>query len=285
MFSATSPDHGSFSSSSMPSWGEVWRSRYSTFRSISDAVSISTGVSARDLYKQVLLHLPRFSRDALSDSLLIRAEAERLAGRLLLKRQSFQAWTSRPAIPYLDKSNLFVCPCDLKIAQDICDRFHYIGSFREAMFHLGLYAPSVDRVPMALVSLSRMDIRNLEWLFGPPAQDSKVLVLSRLFVFDWAPRNTVSFFLARVNTWIKRHMPKVDTLVTYVNPNLGFSGASFLASNWKPLLETGVRYLYLNQNYITYRTFVALSPSLQEHVCSSRYPLDPLKLLKYSIGG
>jgi hypothetical protein len=47
---------------------------------------------------------------------------------------------------------------------------------------------------------------------------------------------------------------KAKMLFTYVNPNLGFTGVSYRASNWSLAgTEDNVVYHYINQDYVTDR--------------------------------
>jgi hypothetical protein len=136
---------------------------------------------------------------------------------------------------------------------------------------------------MALATLSPMDIGNLEPLF--PVEDSRkrCLVLSRLFAFDWAPRNTISFLLGQMSRWAASEAPEVDWLLTYLNPNLGFTGASYQASNWSLILEMAVRYAYLDDDYITFRALMAVPPERRQALRYSQYALQPLKLFRYGL--
>src|SRR5262249_33435035 len=46
----------------------------------------------------------------------------------------------------------------------------------------------------------------------------------------------------------------ITDFVTYVNPNMGFTGSSYLASGWRMLGdEPGTKYRYLDDRYITDR--------------------------------
>jgi hypothetical protein len=82
-------------------------------------------------------------------------------------------------------------------------------------------------------------------------------------------------------------------LLTYINPNLAFTGSSLKASNWVFFgYEKGTRYAYLNKEYITDRELVRyygtanpslLQTELQDRFEVSRVNLDPLQLYAYFI--
>lgn len=81
-------------------------------------------------------------------------------------------------------------------------------------------------------------------------------VVSRVFAFEGAPKNSISYLLSRVARAERRR--GVTDLLTYVNPNMGFTGNSYRASGWRLLgKETGTTYRYLDGRYITDRRLEA----------------------------
>jgi hypothetical protein len=243
--------------------------------------SLKLDIDARGLRKQMLLHLPRFEADRLFDRDTLRSEAVRLGERLASLQEGYRKWSKRPVIPMLEKGKIEVRPCDPAIAQEIYCRFHYIGSCRSALIHIGLFDPLFP-FPFALAALSEMDILELKNLL-PRDQGGDTLVLSRAFAFSWAPRNSISFLLGAVHAWVHENAAGVRDLITYLNPNLGFSGSSYAAANWRPLLETPAQYLYLNDNYISYRTYLTLEEGARSGITRSLYQLEPLRIYAYSV--
>jgi hypothetical protein len=252
-------------------------------RNASRRASFLAHVSERDLYKQLLLHLPRLSVDDLADPQRLATEAERFAMMLLVDRRGFESWADQPKVPLLSKSSASVRACEPEIARKIHERFHYIRSYHPGCIHLALFLQSHPQVPAALASLSSLDIQHLDWLFASPEEKERVLVLTRLFAFDWAPRNSISYLLGHVGKWTKRNLPKVRALLTYINPNLGFTGSSFLAANWHPFLEKTVAYSYFEDTYITYRKLSSLPASALTQVTRSLYELEPLGIFRYEM--
>jgi hypothetical protein len=118
-------------------------------------------------------------------------------------------------------------------------------------------------------------------------------VLSRVFAFDWVPSNTISFLLRRLVGRVRHANENVRVLLTYVNPNLGFTGASYRGSNWsKVAVETGTRYAYLDGDYVTDRELGRifgttdegrLRARLGERLSYSRMPLQPLSIYAYAV--
>ncbi len=268
--------------SEAPAWTTVRTRIEGSLSVVVKEVAFATGVSERDLLKQCWLHLPRFSPNEIDDLQRVRAEGERLAERLRKLRAPFEHWEHQPRIESLEKASLHFALCGDQVARVIHERFHYIGSFREGR-HLGLFPSEGGDVPLALLTVSPMDIRILDRLY-PTAEDRRrVLVVSRLFAFDWAPRNSVSYLMGQTFRWIHAELPFVDTLLTYLNPNLGFTGASYQASNWSKFVEVPARYAYLAGNYITGRTVLGLPVAMRKAVCYSQYELESLNILRYAL--
>ncbi|SRR5258708_2493803 len=264
------------------SWKEAASHLAQMLSTTVEECSIKLDVDARDLRKQMLLHLPRLEVDRLFGRDTLWHEAVRLGERLSSLQDGYREWSKRPAIFALEKSKIEVRPCEPTVAQEIYRRFHYIGSCRDALIHIGLFDPLFPDVPFALAALSKMDILELKKLL-PRDQGGDILVLSRAFAFSWAPRNSISFLLGSVHAWVRENAPGVRDLITYLNPNVGFLGSSYTAANWWPLLETPAQYLYLNDNYITYRTYLALDESVRLEVKRSLYQLEPLRVFAYSV--
>ena len=75
-------------------------------------------------------------------------------------------------------------------------------------------------------------------------------------------------------------------MLTYVNPNMGFTGSSYRASGWCLLgTEPGTSYRYLDHRYVTDRRLVAAYGTCQDtalrRLLGGRYtrsimPLEPL---------
>jgi len=267
------------------SWSSVFTCLAPQIRTVSSRTSICAGISERDIYKQLLLHLPRLPWNGLRDPLRISREAERLAEVLLKDRKGFESWACQPKVPVLNKPDATVRPCEPDVAKEIHQRFHYVRSYHEGPVHLGLFLHDYPETPAALASFSHMDIKHLDWLFDSAEAKERVLVLTRLFAFDWAPHNSISYLLGQVSRWTKRNFPRVSSLLTYLNPNLGFTGSSFLAANWHAFLEKCTTYWYFRDTYITNRRLHSLPASALTRVTHSLYELDPLKMLRYDVNG
>jgi len=250
-------------------------------------------VSLHDLERQVLLHLPKFDCIELARPEIVSAEAKRLAFRLSNLRSGYESFFRNPALD-LSTGDTYLDRVSDDLAEAIHERFHYLCSFRRDAIHLGLWLRSTTgEVPrlVSLLSLSPFDLEHIKPALPEDVDSSQVKVLSRLYSFDWAPKNTMSFFIGRAFAWVKQNLPGIRMLVTYLDPNLGFRGSVYKATNWLLwCLETSTRYLYLNGNYITDRAvkrqfgtynIELLNAVLGPRLRVSLQPLKPLQILAY----
>jgi hypothetical protein len=136
-------------------------------------------------------------------------------------------------------------------AFDVMKRFHYLRSPRKDGRAYGLSTEAGHLVALCVSSpLDVSHLSNLLLAHGRPAGLSRSI--SRVFAFDGAPRNSISYLLSRT-VKAERRIGFTD-LVTYVNPNLGFTGSSYRASGWTLLGdEPSTTYRYLDRRYITDR--------------------------------
>jgi hypothetical protein len=78
--------------------------------------------------------------------------------------------------------------------------------------------------------------------------------VARVYSCDAAPPNAISFLLARVRSWFRQNRGDVELLTTVVDPNLGFTAASYRAANWQQWLAVQARpYLYHGSEYVSPR--------------------------------
>jgi hypothetical protein len=248
-----------------------------------------------DFRRQLLLHLPRIWRQqGEADPEQIESEVLRLTSRLSqrLEEAPPEVIGRSLADVNLRQTSLGVVDIDLALAIHKC--FHYLGSPRREGIHLGLYAEVPDggsRPLLSTVTLSPFDLRHIEDALPFGIRSDEVLVLSRLFAFPSAPWNTVSFTLGRLFSWLRTEAPYVKALLTYLNPNLGFRGTVYKATNWNVLgEEIKGRYLYICGDYVTDREAVRrygtadpakLAATLGAAFCTSTKTLRPLKVLIY----
>lgn len=128
---------------------------------------------------------------------------------------------------------------------------HYLGSPRRGL-HLGLALGATPVV--ACITLSELDIETIAAGLPDGVSPAEVLVLSRLCSRPTSQRNILSFSLARARNWLSDQAPGIRHLVTYCDPNLGFSGSVYRAAGWSLLFrETKAAYYYLDGEFATHR--------------------------------
>lgn len=208
-------------------------------------------VDRRDLYRQLLLHLPRFHYEHRTLVHILESESRRLHDEIRNDHELFLKDIGHPCR----------CECNLSetrfaiVSQDLVhcalQRLHYLKSPRSTMVSMGLFCPH-SSIPLAIYTLSAFDLQHLE-SFGPFSA-ANTLVLSRVFAFPGAPRNHASYGLALLRNYIANAMPQYNFLLTYINPNLGFTGSSMKSANWMNVFrEHRDYYLYYKNKYITDR--------------------------------
>jgi hypothetical protein len=251
---------------------------------IAEQVAVRESVPVRALRLQMLLHLPRVAGPGGRVPVdLARSETTRVA-RLV---PASQEWTSGRGCSGGDWR---VRATDEVEARPVLERFHYLRSFRENSRYFGLYDDSTGCL-VALASTSVNDVQFLgEIALRNGVAVSQSRVVSRVFGFPAAPRNAISMLLGHVGRFERKMGNRM--LLTYVNPNLGFSGGSYRASNWALADEQpGTAYDYIDGDYVTGRALhqrygtddpVRLSQVLEGRYARSEMLLRPL--LVFSIG-
>lgn len=233
---------------------------------------------ARPLHLQALLQLPRFADlCGFVPILTIEELLAELAQELPVRREWLvsDAGSSPRMLSFQE--------VDAAEAHYAMERFHYLRSPRWDGRAYGLSTAAGHLV--ALCVSSPLDVRRLRHLLESSGRSSEFArVVSRVFAFEGAPHNTISYLLSRVAREERRL--GVTDLLTYINPNMMFTGSSYRASGWQQLgTEPGTRYRYLDGRYITDREiaarFGAHNDEIYRHLLGSRFaqsvmPLAPL---------
>lgn len=225
----------------------------SLFGALIAEVAHDVGVEPRALIVRVLLHLPRVaSWKGWVNEGQLRRQIEICAHRL--RKDVAAAARTVPAAAFSLSQLRFQC-IDEAQAQPILTHLHYLGSARPGSSYFSLVDPVQGR-PIALCSVSEF-----RWIRVATqlrrqfliSQD-RVLDISRVYAVDSAPPNSISLLLSRVRSWVRRNETSVELLTTAVDRNLGFTGASYRAANWKAWITIKARpYLYENQRHVTPR--------------------------------
>jgi hypothetical protein len=204
----------------------------------------------RPLKLQTLLHLPGLAG---SSGIVARVTAASLIEELAHELPALPRWKTGTAEVDSPRDLQFV-EVGTDEARHIMGTFHYLRSPRTDGRAYGLSTAS--GAVIALAVSSPLDVEGISTLLRNAKRLGRARVISRLFVFEDAPKNSISYLLARASA----HERCFDTtdLVTYVNPNMGFTGVSYRASGWTILgSEPGTRYKYVDGRYITDRQLLA----------------------------
>jgi hypothetical protein len=253
--------------------------RDSDLRALICAVAESFGTDELALRLKACLHVPRLAKpDSEIEPCVALAEVERLASQQL-PIEAFRL----PEFVALSELR-FAC-VEHSTAKHICERLHYIGSHRSGATPYGLLTPAGRVAALALVVACDVDVpRSLaDHAFG----DAAPRVLARVFSFNGCPPNTLSRLLGLVGRAERARGTK--SLVTYVNPNLGFTGSSYRAANWTFLGdEPGTVYSYRNGKYVTDRNLarslaVTVGRTPRGSVTQSTCDLEPLLIYGVSV--
>jgi hypothetical protein len=218
-----------------------------------DVTARKVGVDPRALSVRVLLHLPRvatltgeMTRDQLDRELFHNSrqlrEDVRAAGDLVSARE-------------FALQDLVFAPIPAERAEAVFRSLHYLKSARPGSVNFALLDP-VGRLPVSLCSVSPLESRRvggqIHARFGVPPE--RIWEVSRVYLAHATPPNAISFLLARVRGAVRRRVSGLDLLVTAVDPNLGFTGASYRAANWQQWLAVASPpYLYHDRRHVSPR--------------------------------
>ncbi len=221
-------------------------------------------LDASALAKKLLLHLPRFSICQLSDASVLELETERLAVQTSQLLARYRDFLLGGTIESLTRDQFQVREVDAELARVIQERFHYLGSARNGS-HFGLFHNQRAGLPAAFATVSELDVAHLRESAGGCGGG----ILSRMYAFPWAPRNTISALLGAVSREYS------GVLFTYVNPNLGFGGVSYKAANWRLAGSKSITYRYVNCNYVSARQAMLVASA---DIRYSQFDLAPLQI-------
>jgi hypothetical protein len=137
----------------------------------------------------------------------------------------------------------------------ISSAVHYLQSARPTSCHFGLEDPRSNRL-MSYASVDALDWDVLVNALQVIDENAEQLALSRIYASNAAPRNTISHMLSLlIQEYAKSGRKTVVS--TTVDPNLGFRGTSYRASNWTELFSVPhLGYLYVDGQFRTRRQLI-----------------------------
>lgn len=264
---------------------DACRRQDSYFATVASAHAVRDGVEPRALMVRTLLHLPRVAGHR--GQLSLRQVESEITHRARDLRRDTAAVRSRSLIPTekVALKDLQFTELHADRADPILSRLHYLRSARAGSLNFALVDSASGR-PYSLCSVSPLEWKLVEQQlavrFGNPP--SSVWNVSRVYSFDLAPANAISYLLANVRARLRSGDEGAKLLVTAVDPNLGFTGASYRAANWEPWMSVQARpYLYVDRRYASPRQlrsrFGTANPSELQEKLGRRFEQSRAKLL------
>jgi len=225
----------------------------SAFAGLFAATAERHGVDHRALSVRTLLHLPRV---ATGRGYVTRNQVERelyYTARQL--RQDSLAARHLISAGKAELQDLIFGPVLPAQAEAIFSSLHYLRSGRPGSLNFALIDPD-DGLPVTACSVSPLEWRRIGAQvyarFGIPI--GRIWDVSRVYSRNEAPPNAISFLLSRVRSTLRRGGYDAHLLITAVDPNLGFTGSSYRAANWRRWFTVQARpYLYHERRYISPR--------------------------------
>ncbi|MBV8368355.1 MAG: hypothetical protein JO036_05400 [Candidatus Eremiobacteraeota bacterium] len=216
------------------------------------AIADEADVDALDLRLRLGLHVPRLGFGATRSDMIV--EAHRLAAQayLLVPSEALQVPRDAPK----DVNDARFVTIDEDEARFVNERLHYLRSHRKASASFGLRTVASSSL-IAMVSVSRPDEAELAPLLPHGVRLQNTAMIARVFAKRWAPPNTISYLLARTERQISQAFSGTNFALTYVNANLGFTGASYRAANWSLLGTNPTHYSYVDADYQSDRQLIA----------------------------
>jgi len=232
----------------------------------------------RDITKQIKLHIPQFDLSSIDNNnffsqnivpiLDIRFNNYAINFQNYLKKCGFDKISNSEVLKIKDYYiveerthkkiiGIEVRIVDIKDAEFIESKFHYLRSFREdGIYHIGLFIEGFD-TPICYMNFCQIqreykkEVKELvQKAFGKiDFESSKMIELSRVWGCGKLPQNTISFLVSHG----VKHFSNLnyEFMGTAVNPYLDFSGKSILASNFSPFAVRPVQYQYkANGEYV-----------------------------------
>ncbi len=143
-----------------------------------------------------------------------------------------------PVMKTLDTSRCYARPVNHLTAATMVKEYHYAHRVPSIVASFGMY---VDHVLAGVITFGTVTTQIGECC-GPDYRYN-VVELNRLFIHDWAGRNSESWFLGQVFKLMQEQAPNRFILVSYADTGEGHIGLVYQATNW---LYTGESRAYNN---------------------------------------
>jgi len=133
-----------------------------------------------------------------------------------------------PVMPVFDPARCYVRHVSYGTIVTVLAEAHYIGTPGATSVSLGMY---VDHTIAGVITFGTIPRNNASAICGPGDADS-VMELTRLALYDWAPKNSESWFIAQAFDWLRRGRPDVNILISYADGAVGHVGTIYQATNF-----------------------------------------------------
>lgn len=133
-----------------------------------------------------------------------------------------------PDMPVFDPARCYVREVNFETVVRVLAEAHYIGTPGSTSVRLGLY---VDDVLAGVLTYGTIPGNNAVAVCGPEHKLA-VMELTRLALYDWAPRNSESWFIGQTFRWMEHNRPDVSILLSYADSAVGHVGTIYQATNW-----------------------------------------------------
>lgn len=133
-----------------------------------------------------------------------------------------------PVMPEFDAARCTIRPVSYQTAAVVVSEAHYLRALGSTSVSLGLY---VDDVIAGVICYGTIPANNASAVCGPDTRLA-VMELTRLALYDWAPRNSESYLIGHSFRWMRGHRPDVQVLLSYADAGVGHVGTVYQATNW-----------------------------------------------------
>lgn len=222
------------------------------------------GLPQNDLFIKTVIDLKKFNCINL-DNNFVQSMVRLIAKEMFEKRIALLPKYDCQTVKKIEPDNYELKLVNWRIAKQILENFHYIGSYRKKSIHLGLYYKMSNggNKLAGLMTFSCYDLHvrpdDIFFYF----QLTEILHLTRLYTFQWVPYNSTSFFMSLAFDHLRKYYPKIRCLTTCANLNIGHTGSSYKASNWIEAAQfIGAPYLFLDDKNVTMRSLVEICGTL-----------------------
>ena len=128
----------------------------------------------------------------------------------------------------LDVSRCYTKRITYQEAKYLVETFHYAHRVPSIVFAIGMY---VDNILSGVVTFGIPPVPNVQRLCGEEYRKN-TLELNRLYIHDYAGKNSESWLIGQSIKWLKNNQDKYLILVSYADTTQGHTGIIYQATNW-----------------------------------------------------